>query len=142
MDTSNFDGLMSGDTVVEHRRSPRRRSLKKALIVYRGGNCTIGCSIVDISDTGALLKPADITMCPKEFVLKPSIGTSRSCEVVWRHGELVGVRYLDAAGTEKADDKSVERDDFLALRRDHEALVADFQQLRHTVNQLIAQASR
>ncbi len=138
MGTSNSNGSMSENTSVDQRRSPRRRTLKKGLIIYRGGNCTIGCSFVDTSDTGALLKP-DVTMCPKEFVLKPSIGTSHSCEVVWRHGELVGVRYLDVAGT---DDKGLEREDFLALRRDHEALVAEFQQLKNTVNQLIAQASR
>lgn len=142
MDTSNSDSVMSEDNSVDHRRSPRRRALKKALIVYRGGHCTIGCSVVDTSDTGAMLKPADITMCPKEFVLKPGFGPSRSCEVVWRHGELVGVHYLDAAATEKTDDKSVDRDDFLTLKRDHEALVADFQQLRYTVNQLLAQAGR
>ena len=133
MDTSNSDGL-----IVDHRRSPRRRAFKKALIVYRDGNCTIGCRIVDMSNTGALLKPGDITMCPREFVLKPSIGTPHQCEVVWRQGELVGVRYLDATETENTPG----RDDLLALRRDHEALVADFQQLKHTVKQLIAQASQ
>lgn len=142
MDTSNSDGLTSEESLIDHRRSQRRRALKKALIVYRGGHCTIGCRIVDTSDAGALLKPADVTMCPKEFVLKPDAGPSRSCEVVWRHGELVGIRFLDAPGTEKTNDKSVELDDFLALRRDHEALVADFQRLRHTVKQLLAQAGR
>jgi len=40
------------------------------------------------------MMPADITQCPGELVLKPQIGQQRDCEVVWRRGDLVGVRYL------------------------------------------------
>jgi hypothetical protein len=38
--------------------------------------------------------PADVTQCPSEFVLKPQIGRERDCEVVWRKGGVVGVRYI------------------------------------------------
>jgi hypothetical protein len=76
------------------RRSPRRRTLKGALIVFRSGHCTMGCVILDTSETGALVRPADIMLCPTEFVLKPRVGPSRACEVVWRKGEDLGVRYL------------------------------------------------
>jgi hypothetical protein len=47
-----------------------------------------------LSDTGAQLMPADITQCPGELVLKPQIGQQRDCEVVWRKGGVVGVRYV------------------------------------------------
>ncbi len=40
------------------------------------------------------LMPQDAIECPGEFVLKPQIGKERDCEVVWRKGELVGVRYV------------------------------------------------
>lgn len=56
--------------------------------------CTLKCFILDLSDIGAQLMPADITQCPGELVLKPQIGQQRDCEVVWRRGDLVGVRYL------------------------------------------------
>ena len=75
-------------------RSPRRRVLRRALIVYRGGNCTLGCNILNVSESGALLMPADILLCPSTFVLKPQDGPSHQCEVVWRKGELIGVRFL------------------------------------------------
>jgi hypothetical protein len=78
----------------ERRLNPRRRALKRALIVYRRGYSTMGCQILDISETGALLKPADIIFCPREFVLKPDIGTPHDCEVVWRKGEVLGVRFV------------------------------------------------
>jgi hypothetical protein len=78
----------------DQRRSPRRRVLKAALIVFRSGYCTMGCRILDTSDTGALLSPADILWCPREFVLKPQVGPSRDCEVVWWKYKTLGVRYL------------------------------------------------
>jgi len=78
----------------DRRISPRRRVLKNALIVFQSGYCTLKCFILDLSDTGAQLMPADITQCPGEFVLKPQIGQQRDCEVVWRKGGVVGVRYV------------------------------------------------
>jgi hypothetical protein len=84
----------SAGAPLNRRRSPRRRTLKGALIVFRSGYCTMGCLILNTSDTGALVRPADILLCPNEFVLKPSVGPSRDCEVLWRKGEDLGVRYL------------------------------------------------
>jgi hypothetical protein len=90
---------------LERRRSPRRRALKRATVVFRRGYCTMGCHILDISETGALLKPADIFLCPSEFVLKRTLahrttarlsgGKARwwaytSCDVV-PYGYLGGV---------------------------------------------------
>jgi hypothetical protein len=54
----------------------------------------MACHILDISDAGALLKPADIYLCPREFRLKPDIGAVHDCEVVWRKGEVLGVRFV------------------------------------------------
>lgn len=78
----------------ERRGHARRRVLKGAMIVFRSGHCTMGCQILDTSESGALVKPADILLCPNEFVLKPQIGPARDCEVVWRKGDVLGVRYL------------------------------------------------
>ena len=78
----------------ERRIAPRRQALKNALIVFNNGHCTMGCRIVDRSDTGAKLVPADIFLCPNEFVLRPQIGEPRHCEVAWRRGTKIGVRYL------------------------------------------------
>jgi len=54
----------------------------------------MGCQILNVSDTGALLIPADIILCPKEFALKPDVGEQRYCEVVWRKGTQVAVRFV------------------------------------------------
>ena len=82
------------DTPRERRGVARSRVSMSALIVFRKGCCMMGCRILNTSDTGALLKPANIALCPTEFVLKPRLDPPRDCEVVWRDGDLVGVRYL------------------------------------------------
>lgn len=78
----------------ERRRGPRRHVVKEAQIVFDGGHSTIGCNILNCSETGALLMPRDIMSCPKEFTLKPRIGSARACEVIWRSATKVGVRFL------------------------------------------------
>ncbi|HVH80662.1 MAG TPA: hypothetical protein VM782_14805 [Stellaceae bacterium] len=54
----------------------------------------MGCLILNISESGALLQPDDITSCPKTFVLKPRTEPSQKCEIIWRRGGLMGVRFL------------------------------------------------
>ena len=78
----------------DRRQGARRRVLKGALIVFNGGHCTLGCQILDLSHTGAMIRPSDVFLCPGEFVLQPRIGAARDCEVVWRQSDKVGVRYI------------------------------------------------
>jgi hypothetical protein len=81
-------------TLADRRIDKRRRVLKSALIVFNDGHCTMGCQILDMSDTGAQLLPTDVLLCPKEFVLKPQVGEPRHCEVKWRKGPKIGIQYL------------------------------------------------
>ena len=76
------------------RQGARRRVLKSALIVFNGGHCTLGCQILDLSDSGAMIRPSDIFLCPGEFVLQPRVGAARDCEVVWRRSDKVGLQYI------------------------------------------------
>ncbi len=79
----------------DDRRSQLRvRVLKRALIVFGNGHCTMRCQILDVSDAGAMVRPNDILLCPNEFLLKPEIGAPRYCEVVWRSNAMLGVRYV------------------------------------------------
>ena len=78
----------------DRRDKGRRRVLKRALIVFQGGHCTMRCQILNISELGAQVMPSDILLCPSEFVLKPEVGDRRNCEVVWRKGTTIGVRFV------------------------------------------------
>lgn len=84
----------SGASQPERRRSPRVRVLKNALIIFNRGQCSMPCHILNQSETGALIAPSDITLCPDEFVLRPLVGPARNCEVVFRKNTRVGVRFL------------------------------------------------
>jgi hypothetical protein len=64
------------------------------MIVFNGGHCTISWQILDLSDTGALVMPAYIFLCPAEFAFKPRVGSPRDCEVVWLRNNKLGVRYI------------------------------------------------
>jgi hypothetical protein len=78
----------------DRRGSRRQRVLKKALILFNDGRSSVGCQILDLSGVGAKLLPIDVFSCPSEFVLKPQSGEHYHCEVVWRRGERIGVRFL------------------------------------------------
>jgi hypothetical protein len=79
----------------ERRGLQRRRSLLGAQIIFRDGNCSMTCQVLDISETGALLRPLETSLCPNKFVLRPRFDRFRECEVIWRKGELLGVHFVE-----------------------------------------------
>ena len=78
----------------DRRRMRRRHTLKGAAVVFKSGYCSLNCQILDTSETGALLRVPDFMTCPNNFVIKPRFDPPHDCEVVWRRGEVLGVRYL------------------------------------------------
>jgi GGDEF domain-containing protein len=85
----------------DRRKSSRQRALKKALIVFSNGNCTINCQIIEVSDSGAKLLPDDPFSLPEHFLLKPRDGEPRYCDVKWRSGTAVGVQYALGEGVDQ-----------------------------------------
>src|SRR5437764_3555635 len=104
-----MDDIEPVSSFTNRRAHIRPRALKNSLIVFNEGQCTMKCHILEVSDSGAKLVPADPLLCPKEFVLKPQIGPSDECEVVWRKGTQVGVTYVSEAVSikESANDRGV-----------------------------------
>ena len=78
----------------EQRRSPRKRVLKAATIIFKDGNCAGTCQVLDISETGARLGAVDALLCPRVFTLKLRDGSVHDCEVRWRSGDTLGVSFL------------------------------------------------
>ena len=76
----------------ENRSAQRRRVLKAARIEFSGS--AIDCVVRNISETGAAIEVANPLRCPVAFVLAiPSDGSTRSCQVVWRRGQRIGIRF-------------------------------------------------
>lgn len=81
----------------EHRNAQRRRVLKAGLVAYNDRHSTLSCTVRDISDTGARVRVDGSVSAPDTFDLIIQIdGLEASCQVVWRNGNEVGVRFLAA----------------------------------------------
>jgi hypothetical protein len=78
----------------EKRRARRTRVIKAAVIVFNDSHCSMDCQVLDLSKTGARLKPADNLVCPEQFTLKFPNGPVHLCEVKWRKGNILGVCFL------------------------------------------------
>jgi len=79
-------------------RKKRRRQFDYDAKILKGKDVPIlGCSISDISDSGARLNlEADVEL-PDTFVLllTPNGGARRHCRLIWRDGLTVGVKFPD-----------------------------------------------
>ena len=81
----------------DKRSAPRRRALKAGMISMNNGNITLPCLVRDISDTGAKIR-TDVNRHPSDsFTLSIDLdGLVAHCEVVWREGQQLGVRFTSA----------------------------------------------
>lgn len=82
------------DKPIFNRNSVRHKILKAGQIVYRNASCVMDCTILNISATGACIQPADAFDGPSNFTLKIAHGPTRRCEVRWRSGGKLGVRFI------------------------------------------------
>lgn len=81
---------------LDERSNGRRRVLKAGLIAFSGRQVTLRCGIRDVSDQGARLSVEGSIPAPDTFELTSEIdGMEASCEVVWRRGMEIGVRFLE-----------------------------------------------
>ena len=80
----------------ERRARFRRTLLRNAKIVYGDRSSMMDCVIVNISEAGAKLRPADIPLCPDQFSLQLHGGHYLDCEVVWRRQNVLGVRFVSS----------------------------------------------
>jgi hypothetical protein len=78
----------------ERRRSPRYQTLIGASMPTDRGSGEMRCFILNVSDTGALLRPYSVLRSPSQFTLRPDIGEPRRCQVVWTNGEMLAVRFV------------------------------------------------
>lgn len=85
----------------ESRRSPRRRMLKGATIIFGNGAFTRKCVVKNQSETGVLLEMEGTDGVPNQFRLVFEDRThDRQCEVAWRTARRLGVKFAaDPAAT-------------------------------------------
>lgn len=95
---------MSTTAGENNRRAQRQRVLKTVKIYRLNGAHAVDCQMRDFSETGARLIIKDQLALPNEFrLVLPSDGSMRFAKVVWRRGELAGIRFMSDAGDAPAE---------------------------------------
>jgi hypothetical protein len=86
---------MAAKAMGKDKRRSRRRALRRSAWVALGPNDLHGCTLSDISDVGARIELDDPGTIPDRFMLFLSNNGAarRSCHVVWRTSQQVGVRF-------------------------------------------------
>ena len=62
----------------DRRASPRKRTLRRASILVDGKHEVIDGMVLDISETGAKIRPANIAQLPARFELRCGFGRTYS----------------------------------------------------------------
>jgi methyl-accepting chemotaxis protein len=78
----------------ERRERRRTQVLRNAKIIASRSDSMIHCTVQDITSAGACLKVANTQGMPQSFELTFEQGrTRRSCRVVWRTSDRLGVTF-------------------------------------------------
>jgi hypothetical protein len=76
----------------KQQREVRRIRHQSAWITLNGVS-TAKCEIMDISTRGAKIVPSGGFIVPARFELALVQGNQRPCEVIWRRGRMLGVKF-------------------------------------------------
>ena len=80
--------------MLKERHSVRSKSLLRASVLLEKGHVAFDCLVRDISSSGAKLEIDPRFILPQHFELDvPQRSTVFHCDVQWRRGKFVGVRF-------------------------------------------------
>jgi hypothetical protein len=82
---------------VTKKRDVRRSVRQAGWITLDGGFAARQCNVLDLSSTGAKIvvdDPHSVTARVR-LAFSRDARTGRTCEVVWRRGKTLGVRFVD-----------------------------------------------
>jgi hypothetical protein len=82
--------------VAKKKRETRKSLQQPGWIALEGGFAARPCVVHDMSSTGAKITIEDPNSLPGKLrlALSRDARTGRRCEVVWRRGKAVGVRFV------------------------------------------------
>jgi hypothetical protein len=87
------------------KRASQRKAIKRPAYLYTRDGWPVGnCMTVDISTTGAKLSLLTSEELPSEFLISFSASGTvrRSCKLVWRNGDVIGVRFVPSTALDQA----------------------------------------
>ena len=94
---SAIGNTLAKESQNDGRISPRRRVLKAGIAASNDRHLTVGCTVRDVSASGARLRTESSVNIPDTFELIIEVdGLEADCVVVWRKGNEVGAKFLGA----------------------------------------------
>ena len=92
------DPINSGtSSPAERRPKPRKRVLLTGIVTYGGGAYSFGCTIRDLSETGARIAAAENSLFPPHFFLiNIRDRVVYETRLVWKKGDEVGIAFKAA----------------------------------------------
>jgi len=82
--------------MVERRAIARTTIAKNALLFFDKQRGVFSCHVHDITKGGAGIQLQDLDLLPLDFELTfDNFHNVHRCQIVWRQGDLVGVRFKD-----------------------------------------------
>ena len=81
---------------ITKKRETRKSLRQPGWITYDGGFAARQCVVQDLSTTGARITIDDPNMLPAglRLAFARDARTGRNCEVVWRQGKSVGIKFV------------------------------------------------
>jgi hypothetical protein len=78
-------------------RTMRRTLIDRDVLMYFAGcNGVHACSVRDVTNLGASIRLDALSVVPSEFAISfDRFRTMRSCRLIWRHDDIVGVRFVN-----------------------------------------------
>lgn len=79
------------------KRKTRRRRSHEAWATLQDGHTRVECRVVDVSQDGAQItcNRADALHDRFQLAYALTASNSRTCEIVWRRGKTLGLKYTD-----------------------------------------------
>jgi hypothetical protein len=79
---------------IERRAVGRTRINRDVLMFFAGQEPEHACCVRDVTNQGAGLKLNGLNIVPSEFGISfDNFRTMRRCRLIWRDGDLVGVKF-------------------------------------------------
>lgn len=75
------------------RRQARKKTLRAGRIIFNRGFSTMSCTILELTEDGAAVKPIAGEILPRRFVLDLPDGRRFNCEYIHRTKGVIGVRF-------------------------------------------------
>ena len=96
---------------MEHRTSPRTRTILQGRVVFNDRFSLIECIVRDLSETGAQIAFSHPITLPSELELEiPKKQLSTRARVMWSNGKVHGLQFLGAAHAEATRNSPVAPD--------------------------------